>query len=189
MGRIGTVRLSAEGVAALKRRFKESRCTNVDFFCRMAGVSKSTYYRLLARTVWLEQETVQDNLSAFGISRPEDSKYYEYKHTIAPSSKSLPLQLTSFVGRARERAEVKELLQQNRLLTLFGAGGCGKTRLMTHVAEEVATRYPDGIRLVELAPLEEPDLACGGQAAVCPDLRVKAFELASMGPILRVERR
>jgi len=160
MGRVGVVRLSGEGVAALKRRFKESRCINVDFFCQSAGVSKSTYYRLLARTVWLEKDTIQDNLIAFGVPQPEDGKYYEYKHTLTPPAGSLPLPLTNFVGRAKEIAEVKGLLPHNRLLTLFGAGGCGKTRLMARVAEEVAKRYPDGIRLVELAPLEEPDLVC-----------------------------
>jgi predicted ATPase/Tfp pilus assembly protein PilF len=158
MGRVGTVRLSAEGIAALKRRFKESRCTSVDFFCKRAGVSKSAYYRLLDRTLWLEMDTVQDNLIAFGVPSPKDDKYVEYKHTIAPPSSNIPLQITSFVGRAIEIAEVRELLQHNRLLTLAGAGGCGKTRLMTQVAEEVANQYPDGIRLVQLASMEDPDL-------------------------------
>ena len=51
---------------------------------------------------------------------------------------NLPLQLTSFVGREREIAEIQRLLATTRLLTLTGAGGCGKTRLALQVAAEVA---------------------------------------------------
>jgi non-specific serine/threonine protein kinase len=69
-----------------------------------------------------------------------------------------PLQLTSFVGREREIAEVTRLLATTRLLTLTGAGGCGKTRLALRVADEVALAYPDGVWLVELAALADPIL-------------------------------
>ena len=71
---------------------------------------------------------------------------------------NLPMQLTSFVGRAREKAEIKELLATTRLLTLTGAGGSGKTRLALETAREVLDRFPDGVWLVELAPLADPDL-------------------------------
>jgi len=50
------------------------------------------------------------------------------------SADNLPLQLTSFIGREREIDEVKHLLTTTRLLTLTGAGGCGKTRLALQVA-------------------------------------------------------
>lgn len=70
----------------------------------------------------------------------------------------LPLQLTSFIGRAEELAEVQDLLAdpQTRLLTLTGAGGCGKTRLALRVGEEAARLYSHGVWLVELAPLADP---------------------------------
>ena len=75
---------------------------------------------------------------------------------------NLPLQLTSFVGREREMAEVRRLLGANRLLTLTGTGGCGKTRLALQVAAEVlairSEEYSDGVWLVELAPLTDPAL-------------------------------
>src|SRR5262245_39960078 len=66
---------------------------------------------------------------------------------------NLPLQLTSFIGRARELAEAARLLSETRLLTLTGPGGVGKTRL----AVELAARetYPDGVWLVELAALTD----------------------------------
>src|SRR5262245_14039009 len=71
---------------------------------------------------------------------------------------NLPLQLTSFVGREREIDEVERLLGRVRLLTLPGAGGCGKTRLALRVAEGVLGDYPDGVWLIELAPLADPAL-------------------------------
>ncbi len=57
---------------------------------------------------------------------------------------NLPVQLTSFVGRVREIAEAKRLLSGTRLLTLTGAGGCGKTRLALRVATDLL--MPDGGR-------------------------------------------
>jgi predicted ATPase/DNA-binding CsgD family transcriptional regulator len=74
----------------------------------------------------------------------------------------LPDQLTSFVGRERELEKVRELLDATRLLTLTGAGGCGKTRLAREVAGGTLERFPDGAWWVELAPLGDPALV--GQA-------------------------
>jgi predicted ATPase/DNA-binding SARP family transcriptional activator/DNA-binding NarL/FixJ family response regulator len=71
---------------------------------------------------------------------------------------TLPLARTSFVGREREKLEVKRLLAMTRLLTLTGAGGCGKTRLALEVARDLVGAYPDGVRLVGLAPLSESEL-------------------------------
>ena len=71
---------------------------------------------------------------------------------------NLPADLTSFIGRDRESAEISELLRTHRLVTLVGVGGTGKTRLMLHVADELAGRHPDGVWLVELAPLRDPSL-------------------------------
>src|SRR5206468_7983321 len=76
----------------------------------------------------------------------------------APAGAPPPTQLTSFIGRERERAAVQELLQSMRLLTLTGAGGSGKTRLALEVASRVGTQYPDGVAWVELAPLSNPEL-------------------------------
>src|ERR687887_492332 len=71
---------------------------------------------------------------------------------------NLPALLTGFIGREREIAEIKRLLLQVRLLTLTGAGGCGKTRLALQVAGELEREYPDGIWVVELAALSDPSL-------------------------------
>src|SRR6266536_3129411 len=78
---------------------------------------------------------------------------------------NLPRQLTSFIGRARELEEVKRLLGEVPLLTLTGAGGCGKTRLALRAAADSMDAYPDGIWLVELAPLADPALVPQAVAA------------------------
>ena len=71
---------------------------------------------------------------------------------------NLPLELSSFVGRQDEVAEVGRLLEHNRLLTLTGPGGCGKTRLALAAAGDVAWRFGDGVWLAELAPVADPAL-------------------------------
>jgi hypothetical protein len=71
---------------------------------------------------------------------------------------NLPLQLSSFIGREREIAEVEPLVLTSRLLTLTGSGGCDKTRLALEVANRLVNEFADGVWLVELAPLADPEL-------------------------------
>jgi len=79
---------------------------------------------------------------------------------------NLPTQLTSFVGRERELAEAGVLLAANRLVTLTGPGGTGKTRLSLQVAANAAEAYPDGIFFVALETIREPALVTARLAAV-----------------------
>lgn len=76
----------------------------------------------------------------------------------AAARHNLPQALTRFIGREREMAEVRRVLGSTRLLTLTGAGGCGKTRLALQVAHAVHEGYPDGTWLIELAPLTDRTL-------------------------------
>ncbi len=69
---------------------------------------------------------------------------------------NLPEPLTSFIGRGRQLAEIKRLLSGNRLLTLVGVGGIGKTRLALQVAAEVIDAYRDGVWLIELGSISDP---------------------------------
>jgi class 3 adenylate cyclase len=75
-----------------------------------------------------------------------------------PPRSNLPVQATSFIGREREQAEVAALLERARLVTLTGAGGCGKTRLALAAAAGLLDQYRDGVWLVELAALADPAL-------------------------------
>ncbi|MBI5302036.1 MAG: tetratricopeptide repeat protein [Chloroflexi bacterium] len=86
--------------------------------------------------------------------------------TRAPTN--VPLPLTSFVGRQNEMVEVKRLLTTTRLLTLTGAGGCGKTRLALQVATELAMeeRFQHGVWWVDLAALSDPALVTQSVAMV-----------------------
>ena len=69
---------------------------------------------------------------------------------------NLPVQVTSIVGRDLELKELCELVRAHRLVTLTGVGGVGKTRLAVHVAAELVAEFPDGVWLVELAPVGDP---------------------------------
>src|SRR6185437_1652497 len=71
---------------------------------------------------------------------------------------NLPQQLTSFVGRDAELAQARGLLARTRLLTLFGVGGLGKSRLALQIAAETLDRHPDGVWLVELAAIADERL-------------------------------
>lgn len=79
---------------------------------------------------------------------------------------NLPVQLNSFVGRERELVDAKATLRQNRLVTLLGMGGLGKSRLSIQLAAEVVDDYPDGVWLVELAPIQDPRLVAQEVASV-----------------------
>jgi predicted ATPase len=81
-----------------------------------------------------------------------------YPRALQRPPHNLPLELSSFVGREKELAEVKRLLEDTRLLTLTGSGGCSKTRLALAVAGEMVERFEDGAWMVDLAPLADPAL-------------------------------
>ena len=66
--------------------------------------------------------------------------------------------MTSFVGRERELVELERLLNENRLVTLLGAGGTGKTSLAVELARSAAAAFPDGVWFVPLDPITDPDL-------------------------------
>jgi predicted ATPase/class 3 adenylate cyclase len=75
---------------------------------------------------------------------------------LAHTPTNLAQPLNSFVGRERELAEIRALLPRTRLLTLLGMGGIGKSRLSVQVAAGLLDEHPDGVWLVELAPLADP---------------------------------
>ncbi|WP_175583231.1 LuxR C-terminal-related transcriptional regulator [Nocardia cyriacigeorgica] len=71
---------------------------------------------------------------------------------------ALPTPLTSFIGRERERAELTAMITEHRQVTAVGPGGVGKTRLALAVAAQAAGAYPDGVWLVDLVPITNPDI-------------------------------
>ena len=78
----------------------------------------------------------------------------------------LPAQLTSFVGRQAQLNQVQDLLSENRLVTLTGAGGAGKTRLAIQLASRLTNQFGDGVWYVDLAPITDPGLVPNTAARV-----------------------
>ncbi len=94
----------------------------------------------------------------FQVVPPDFATDFPPLKSLEARPNNLPIQLTSFVGREREIAEVKTLLSKARLVTLTGSGGAGKTRLALQVAADVVEGYPDGVWLAEFAPIAGPAL-------------------------------
>ena len=95
---------------------------------------------------------------------------------------NLPLQLTPFIDRDKELAELSRLIQQRRLCSLVGPAGIGKTRLALQLAERMRRHFRDGVWLVELATVADGQLL--------PSAIVSALELAEEGrasPIAAIE--
>jgi predicted ATPase/class 3 adenylate cyclase len=107
----------------------------------------------LARPERLFQLTVE--------SLPDD---FPPLKTLEATPNNLPTQLTSFIGRADQVREAKQLLSRSRLLTLTGPGGTGKTRLSLEIAADVLDQYSDGVYFVPLSAVHDPELVASAIA-------------------------
>ena len=89
-----------------------------------------------------------------------ESPELQARHDRLPDTRrhNLPVELTSFVGRRKELADLHRLLAGSRLLSLTGSGGVGKTRLALRLVSDLVSVFPDGVWLIDLAPLTAPDL-------------------------------
>jgi predicted ATPase/class 3 adenylate cyclase len=94
----------------------------------------------------------------FQVMHPDLRQDFPPLRSLEATPNNLPQQLTSFVGRERELADVAQLLTQTRLLTLLGIGGLGKSRISLQLAAGMLDEYPDGVWFVELAPVSDPRL-------------------------------
>jgi predicted ATPase/class 3 adenylate cyclase len=142
---------------------------------------------LLSRTAF---DLVQDNVlpevtfkplgevKLRDLDRPEE--VFQLLHPVLPDDfplprtlegrpNNLPAQPSSFVGRARELATLERLIGKERLVTITGPTGAGKTRLALQMGADLLERFQDGVWLVELAPVGEPeDVPSVVGAAACP---------------------
>jgi predicted ATPase/class 3 adenylate cyclase len=91
----------------------------------------------------------------FQINAPGLEHNFPPLHSLPTRLNNLPPQLTSFIGRENESAELKGWLDSARLVTLTGSGGTGKTRLSQEVGAQLLTNFQHGVWLVELAPLSD----------------------------------
>lgn len=102
----------------------------------------------------------------FQLDVPELPQTFPALRSLGGFPNNLPPQLTSFVGREHEIAEIADLLREHRLVTLVGAGGSGKTRCALAAGADLLERFTDGVWLVELAPISDASLvtACVARA-------------------------
>lgn len=105
--------------------------------------------RKLADALQLEPEE-----QARFVSFARDEVHMEA--TAAANTHNLPVQLSTFIGREKEIAEVTRWLATHRLVTLTGAGGCGKTRLAVQTASALLPKFAGGVWLIEFAPVADP---------------------------------
>ena len=125
--------------------------------------------RAIAERLFLSERTVEHHVTSIFNKLDVHSRvevaaamlresFQADRGTEAAPRHNLPNQQTSFVGREQDLAELKELVGRNRLLTLVGAGGVGKTRLTLRVGSELLDQFPDGVWFVDFAPVNDPVL-------------------------------
>ncbi len=100
------------------------------------------------------------------VSRAKELGLLEKGAPINAPKHNLPVQMTSFIGRQDQVSQAKGLLRQHALVTLTGSGGVGKTRLALQVAEKMVDQYADGVWLVELTAVTNPDMVTQAVASV-----------------------
>jgi predicted ATPase/class 3 adenylate cyclase/DNA-binding CsgD family transcriptional regulator len=131
----------------------------------LSGTTEALVIDMLPADAWLTDLGAHE---LRGVPRPERvvqlchpdlcNEFPPLRVSKAVTSQRLPMQLTSFVGRKQQLIQVCELLTENRLVTLTGAGGAGKTRLAIQVADQHSGEFGDGVWCVDLAPITDPDL-------------------------------
>ena len=104
----------------------------------------------------LKDLTVPERIFQVAVRGMEDD--FPALRTLDNGRTNLPAQLTSFVGRERELSELQALARAHRLVTVIGTGGTGKTRLMIQASAGLVEEQADGVWLVELAPISDPEL-------------------------------
>jgi predicted ATPase/DNA-binding XRE family transcriptional regulator len=138
-------------------------------FAAQVGCAEVTLRRIEAGTLKPSKELASLLLEKVGIPRTERSRWVSFARGLSglpggstPASNkpvtNLPAPLTSFIGREKELADVRKLIARHRLVTLTGPGGVGKTRLSVKVGELVLADFPEGVWMVELAPVLDPSL-------------------------------
>ena len=164
----------AEGIAALQQVLSVDKC------CEEAHAGLMRLYALSGQRQqsFRQYQKLRDVLSQELGVEPNHSSAQLHEAIlkgnflpILPKTRplhNLPVQLTSFIGREKEIETLKQVILsgQTRLVTVTGPGGTGKTRLALRTAEELLDAFPQGVWLVELAALADPDLVPGAVASV-----------------------
>ncbi len=138
------------GAAAVYRRCVEALQTDL-------GVEPSAQTRA-AYARWPQGGGSAQTIPAAPASALPRSVQAIFAELHAAPKTNLPAPLSSFVGREKEIAQIRQSLRERRLVTLIGPGGIGKTRLSVQAAGELVSAFPDGVWHMEFAPLADPAL-------------------------------
>lgn len=111
----------------------------------LVGVSRSSVQRIIASNAGDESQHIDD-----------DPAQQHMRRGSLRSAARLPVFATTFIGRRLESAQIRETIGSNRLVSIVGPGGVGKTRLAVHVASQVQRAFDDGVYFVDLASVQSP---------------------------------
>src|SRR5512136_1190343 len=143
----------------LRHRRRELDLTQ-DALARQVGCARVTIRKLEADEMRPSKQLAQLLAEQLGVPPEERDAFVRFGRSGMPAGfatplprHNLPINPSSFIGRERELAAVKQMLQNSRLVTLTGSGGIGKTRLALQAASELLDAYQDGVWWVDLAPL------------------------------------
>ena len=133
---------------------------------KRVGCAQVTIKKLEADQLKPSKELAEAVIRQLGIPPEEHEAYVIFARggsdpthkNLKPPRNNLPVEMTSFIGREKEIAEVRQALDVHRLVTLTGSGGTGKTRLSLKVAADLLAHFHDGVWFIELAPLTDGDL-------------------------------
>lgn len=151
------------------RRQRRAMDLSRQALANQAGCAEITLRRIEGGSLKPSKELAAILLEEVGVPKRELDRWipfargissYPEKESVTSQKKeptNLPVALTSFIGREMEIADITTLIDKYRLVTLVGAGGVGKTRLSLKVGENLAKDFADGVWLVELALLDNPD--------------------------------
>ena len=109
---------------------------------------------------------LQEPERIYQVIAPELPSAFPPLKSLTELPNNLPHQLSAFLGRETEIRKVRELLKKNRLVTLLGISGCGKTRLSLQIGAELLEDYPQGVWFVSLGELDTPALVAPAVASV-----------------------
>ncbi len=132
-------------------------------FARRVGCARITVRKMEADQLRPSRQMAESLRGVLGVPDAERERFLRFARGGSPAGvppesspkHNLPLQLTSFIGREREIARLRSLLETHRLVTLTGAGGVGKTRLALQLASEISFGFRDGAWFIDLAPLSD----------------------------------
>jgi predicted ATPase/DNA-binding XRE family transcriptional regulator len=133
------------------------------------GCAEVTVRRIEGGTLKPSKELADILLEKIGIPEAERPQWISFARGIVgfPASvisspnrslTNLPAQITSYIGREKEQTDVLGLISKHRLITFTGSGGVGKTRFAIKTGERILGNYPDGVWLVELDSINDPEL-------------------------------